>query len=202
MNQPNDTPAPSMPAASSAEIGEALKVLFNALPFQRGTDPATVVMAYVEALRGATLGSIKAGVSKFLRGECEGASPRYVPTPPELARIVRTAIVPGLVPEQRRIAPFRYSSEGERARMRLKMPMFRHAFGSQYLMDQLATANAAGVDAMIILANDWGIAIPEELHGQTNEMWQRARNQALSDIYRDPPPYMRRGRASADERAA
>ena len=194
------TPVPLMPA-SSAEIGEALKVLFNALPFQRGTDPATVVLAYVEALRGLSLDAIRAGVSKFLRGECD-VNPRYVPTPPELARIVRTAVVPERIPEHRRIEPFRYSNDGERARMRLKMPMFNHAVGSEQRMSELAAANAAGLDAMVILADKWGVAIPEDLHVQTNEDWHRARNQALAEMYRNPPPYMRRGNSSAKERVA
>src|SRR5690606_24604726 len=117
---------PSTPA-SSAEIGEALKVLFNALPFQRGTDPATVIMAYVEALRGVALDAIKAGISKFLRGECENVNHRFVPTPPELARIVRTAVIPARVPAARWIEPIR-RDVGERARMRLKVPMFQYAF--------------------------------------------------------------------------
>ncbi len=191
MNQTNASAEQSMPA-SSAEIGEALKILFNALPFQRGTDPELVVVAYAEALRGVSLDGIKAGISKFLRGECENVNHRFVPTPPELARIVRTTIVPFRVPEARRIEPFRYSSEGGRARMRLKMPMFSHAFPSQSMINELARANAAGLEAMMVLAGKWGIPIPDELNDQTEADWRRARIQALADIHRNPPPYARR----------
>lgn len=196
MNQTNHQ-TPSMPA-SSAEIGEALKILFNALPFQRGTDPEMVIVAYVESLRGVSLDGIKAGISKFLRGECESVNPKFVPTPPELARIVRTTVIPLRVPESRRITPSRSSSDGEKARMRLKFPMFKHAFPSKSMMDEMAKANAAGLDAMIVLADKWGIAIPDDLNGQTNDDWFRARNQAWADIHRNPPPFMRGKRNIGD----
>lgn len=168
-----------------------MKVLFNALPFQRGTDPATVIVAYVEALRGAGLDSIKAGISKFLRGDCEGVSMKFVPTPPELARIVRTAVVPSRIPEGRRIAPFRHPDDAARARMRLKFPMFRYAFGSG-LMDDLDRANRDGLEAMVMLAAKWGIPIPPELNDQTDADWRAARSRAWAEIERNPPPFMRR----------
>lgn len=179
--------------ASLAEISDALQMLFDALPFQRG-QADNAVAAYVEALRGMALDAIHTGIRKFLRGECADVSPRFVPTPPELARIVRTAIVPNRIPEERRIAPFRHTSDGERARMRLKMPMFRFAFGSG-LMDDLDRANRAGLGAMIALAGQWGVEVPPELldaldrDGERD--WQKARNQAWAEIERNPPPFMR-----------
>lgn len=186
----NQTTSPLTPA-SAAETSAALKVLFEAgLPFQRGVSADNVAMAYVEALHGASIDAIKAGIRKFLRGECESVSPKFVPTPPELARIVRTTIVPGRVPEARRIAPFRYSSDGERARMMLKVPMFRHAFPNPAMLAELDEANRAGMDAMILLAGRWGVAIPDELSSQTDADWRRAHNQAQAEISRNPPPYM------------
>lgn len=179
-----------------------MKVLFNALPFQRGTDPATVIMAYVESLRGVALDAIKAGISKFLRGECENVNPRYVPTPPELARIIRTTVIPSRIPAERQIAPFRYASEGERARMKLKMPMFSHAFPNETMMAELAQANAAGMEAMIVLAVKWGVPVPDGLNEQTDAHWHRARNQALAEIERNPPTFMRQMRSHDDFEAA
>lgn len=198
----NQISSPSTPA-SAAEISDALQILFDALPFQRGANSGNVAIAYIEALRGMTASAVTEGIRKFLRGDCEGVSPRFVPTPPELARIVRTAVVPSRVPEERRIAPFRHSSEGERARMRLKMPMFAYAFPNQSLIAELARANAAGLDEMVLLASKWGITIPDELINQTNADWHRARNLALAEIDRNPPPYMcvERARRRHDEAA-
>lgn len=182
---------PSKPA-SLAEISSALAVLFDALPFQRGARSDNAAVAYVEALRGLSVEAITEGIRKFLRGDCENVSLKFVPTPPELARIVRTTVVPARIPEARRIAPFRHASDGERARMNLKMPMFSHAFPNPTMMAELARANAAGMEAMIVLAHKWGIPIPDELNDQTDVDWHRPRNQALADIERNPPPYMRR----------
>lgn len=192
--------------ASFAEISDALRVLFDAgLPFQRGTKADGVALAYVEALRGMTLESIQAGIRKFIRGECENVSPRFVPTPPELARIARTAVVPARVPEDHRIAPFRQPGDGERARMKLKMPMFSFAFSSGR-MNELAEANRAGLGAMIALATEWGVEIPDEIFSipedRAEREWQSARNRALADIERNPPPCMRRRQSTNTEQAA
>lgn len=72
------------------------------------------------------------------------------------------------------------------------MPMFSHAFPNETLMAELAQANAAGMEAMILLAVEWGIPVPDELNGQTDAHWHRARNQALAEIERNPPTFMRR----------
>lgn len=195
----NQISSPSTPA-TVAETSAALSVLFDSgLPFQRGAKPETAALAYIEALRGMTLDAITAGIRKFLRGECEGVSMKFVPTPPELARIVRTAVVPSLIPRERRIAPFRHPDEAERARMRLKFPMFRYAFGSG-LMDDLDRANRDGLEAMVMLAAKWGIPIPPELSDQTDADWRAARSRAWAEIERNPPPFMR-GRRTFQEAA-
>lgn len=194
MNQITSRPA------SSVEISDALRVLFDAgLPFQRGAKADGVAMAYVEALQGMSIEGIQAGIRKFIRGECEDVSPRFVPTPPELARIVRTAVVPSRVPEERRIAPFRHSDSGERARMRLKMPMYDFAT-KHGRIDELAAANRAGMTAMIALAMSWGVPVPAELFDVPEQaaerQWHTARNRAWAEIEHNPPPFMR---GKADE---
>lgn len=190
--------------ASAAEISDALRVLFDGgLPFQRGVNPDNAAILYVEALRGFTAAGIRAGITKFIQGECEDVSLRFIPTPPELAKIVRTVIVPSRIPEDRRIAPFRHSSHGERDRMRLKMPMYNYAF-SNGLMDDLNKANREGMGAMIVLATKWGIAIPPELlsipDDEAEHQWHVARNRALAEIDRNPPPYRRH--ATREEKQA
>lgn len=183
--------------ASLAEISDALQVLFDALPFQRGAKTDNVAAAYLESLRGLSAEAINAGVRKFLRGECEGVSPRFVPTPPELAQIVRKTVVPSRVPEERRIAPFRPAVAGERERLRLKMPMWQAAFPSPERLDGLAKANAEGFGAMVVLASQWGVPVPQELldmpEAEAERQWRHARNQAWAEIERNPPPFMQRG---------
>lgn len=188
MNQTSSRPA------SSAEISDALRVLFEAgLPFQRGVKVDGVALAYVEAMTGFPVESIHAGIRKFLRGECEDVSPRFVPTPPELARIVRTAVIPVRIPAARWIEPIR-RDDGERARMRLKVPMFQYAF-ARGCMDLLAEANAQGFTAMAALATKWGIDIPEEFAGVQDDRiesdWRAARARAWNEIDRNPPPCIR-----------
>src|SRR6185312_3388420 len=119
---------------------------------------------------------------------------KYVPTPPELAKIVRTAVVVQRVPPQRQIAPTQTMPAGERARMRLKMPMLQHARATGRT-DELARANREGFAAMVALATSWGVPVPEELFAIPDEeaerQWHTARSRAWADIERNPPPFMR-----------
>lgn len=192
MNQTSHSSRP----ASAAEISEILRLLFDAnLPFQRGANVENVAMAYIEALRGTTLEAIQAGVRKFLRGECQDVSPRYLPTPPELARIVRTAVVQTRIPEERRIAPFRHPDDGAKARMRLKMPMWQYAL-KRGLMDRMVRANREGFAALVTLAIEWGIPIPEEMFAipdaEAERQWQLVRDRAWAEIERNSPPFLHR----------
>lgn len=180
--------------ASLAEISVTLKeLLFDALPFQRGKSDGAA-LAYVEALQGVSLEALRAGIGKFLRGECESVSPKFVPTPPELSRIVRSAAMPTRIPSERRLPAPVSVSDGERARMRLKMPMFQYAF-SHGKIDELAQANIAGMEAMILLASEWGVPIPDELadipSDQAERDWQTARRRAWASIEGNPPKFMR-----------
>lgn len=192
--------------ASLAEISAALQVLFDALPFHRGSKTDNVAAAYVESLRGCTAEAIDSGIRKFMRGECDDVSPRFVPTPPELARIVRSAVVQDRIPEHHRIAPHRNPLPGEKARMRLKMPMWEAAFGNGTRMDALAKANAEGLGAMVVLATAWGVPVPPELFDVPDEeaerQWRYARNSALSEIERRPPPYIVKGPPKSQSNAA
>jgi len=188
--------SPSSRPASAAEISEALQHLFDAnLPFQRAAKVENVAMAYIEALNGSTVDAIHAGIRKFLGGHCQDVSPRYIPTPPELARIIRSSVVPSRIPEERRIAPFRQSDGNERARLRLKVPMWRYAF-ERGLMDKLDRANRQGFGAMVALATEWGIPVPDELFAipedEAERQWSVARNRAWAEIERNPPPFLLR----------
>ncbi len=192
----NDQPSPP---ASIAEISEQMQLLFDALQFQRGTRADNVAASYVKALSGCTAEAIKAGVVKVLRGEVESINPRFVPTPPELARVIRTAVVQRRVPEERRLsAPPRPTVDGARARMRLKMPMYQAAEHNPVRIDQLAKANAEGLQAMILLASRWVVTIPAELYDvpieEGERLWRQARSRAWTEIEARPPPFLRHQR--------
>lgn len=184
--------------ASAAEISASLQVLFDALPFQRGTRTDNVALAYIEALRGMTLDAINAGIRKFLRGECDDVNPRFIPTPPELARIVRTAVVQHRVSQAveniKRVTM--REIPGERARMKLKMPLFQAAFGRGARMDELVRANESGFEAMVALAVRWGAPVADETMAALNspnaeQDWRAVRNRAWAAIEANPPPFMR-----------
>jgi len=166
--------------------------------FHPGVDPDKAMYGYMQALNGFTIDAIAAGVTKFLRGECEGVNPKFCPHPPELAQIVRTVVVPGrsarLAPEPQRLRIAVDPVPGERERMRFKMPMWRHAFECG-LMDKLDAANKAGFGAMVVLANNWGVPVPEELlfdEARTENEWRIAGNRARAAMEANPPPFMRR----------
>jgi len=189
-----------MRTASASEISAELDVLFTSgIPFQRGVAPDKIAVTYIASLQGCTAEAIRAGVMKFLRGECESVSDRFIPTPPELARIVRGAVVQTRIPEDHQLPPPRRAwVVGERERMRLKMPMFQAAWGSESRMDALAKANADGFGAMVVLATAWGVPIPPELlsmpEAEAERQWKAGRKAAWAEIEANPPPYLIRER--------
>jgi hypothetical protein len=166
--------------------------------FHPGVDPDKAMFGYMQALQGFTIEAIAAGILKFLRGECEGVNPKYCPHPPELAQIVRTAVVPNRIPQERRIVHHTQLLPGEKARLRLKVPLWQAAENNPDRLNELARANAAGFGAMVVLASKWRVPVPQELldmpEDQAEREWHRARNNALAAIEADPPPYMRNKR--------
>lgn len=164
--------------------------------FHPGVDPDKAMYGYMQALNGFTLDAIAAGITKFLRGECEGVNPKFCPHPPELAQIVRSAVVQSRVHQPQLPKPERTWVAGECERMRLKMPMWHYAFHAG-LVDDLDRANRAGFGAMVVLAQKWGIPIPHELlldEAQTERDWRLAGNRARAALAASPPPFMRRWR--------
>lgn len=154
------------------------------------------MFGYMQAMQGFSIEAIAAGIQKFLRGECDGVNPRYCPHPPELAQIVRTAVVPSRIPAERQVPKFEPPPlPNARLRMRLKFPMWRAAVGSKERMDELAVANAEGFAAMVALAAKWGVPVPDEFNDIPEEelerQWHQARRIVLAEIERNPPPYLR-----------
>lgn len=176
------------------------------LPFQRGADPDTAMMAYVGSLAGITRDAIAAGIAKFLRGDVEGVSVKFVPTPPELARIVRSAVVQNRIPPSHQISAKPPMMSDERARMKLKMALFKAGQGSQGRTQELQKALVSFEDA-IALAQEWGVTVPEDVWEEFNsagsdDRWRKAKARALREMERNPPPFMRGRRPNQFEDAA
>lgn len=187
--------------ASSAQIAEALDILFKSMRFHPGVDPEKATFGYMQALAGFSIEAIAAGITKFLRGECADVNPKFCPHPPELAQIVRSAVVQSRVSQAVETIKRVHVQEvpGERARMRFKMPMWRHAWDCG-LMDELDAANRAGFGAMVVLAQKWGVEIPEELLAdevRTETDWRIAGDRARAAMEANPPPFMKRRNRAA-----
>ena len=185
--------------ATADQISEALKVLFRSMRLPPGSDPDKAVIGYMTALVGLPIEAINRGIQRFLRGECNDVSPKFCPYPPELAKICRTtryiSVVPA--PEPRGYVPANQEMPGARDRMRLKMPMY--AFAQRHgLTNELDEANRAGFGAMVVLATNWGIEIPQELleRPDAEEEWRCARNRVWAEIERNPPPFMRKKKSA------
>lgn len=178
-----------------------MQILFNSMRFPPGVDASKAIDGYHLALRGFTAEAIAEGIAKFLRGECADVNPKFCPHPPELAQIVRSAVVQHRVSQAVDTIKRIHVQEvpGERERMRLKMPMWRYAFETGR-MEELDAANRAGFEAMAVLAQKWGVPIPEELLAdiaRTENDWRIAGNRARAAMEANPPPFMRRRKSAA-----
>jgi hypothetical protein len=78
----------SLRPATSGEIVKTLSALFVALPPRKGKFD-DLVDAYQIALNGCSYAGLKTTVFRAMRGEVEGLSETFGPTPPELAKAVR-----------------------------------------------------------------------------------------------------------------
>ena len=165
------------------------------MPFPKGTDPEKAVGGYIAALHGFPIDAIALGIRRFIRGECKDVSAKFCPHPPELANIIRTTryIAAPQPQEPRGYVSAKQELPGASERMRLKMPLFNAAFGNKERMDQLDRANREGFGAMVVLATNWGVPIPQELldRPDAEDEWRRAHNRAWASIEANPPPFMR-----------
>lgn len=80
-------PGPSRPI-TDMDLSSALAKLFHSLPPRKG-NLAELADGYKIALNGCTVHGLTEAVYLYIRGEIEGQSVSYAPTPPELSRAVR-----------------------------------------------------------------------------------------------------------------
>lgn len=179
----------------------AITAMLNSFPQQGATDGETLLKTYSAVLRDTGSQAIIEASQRFVTGEVAGQSKTFSPSVAEFYTEVRR--IDELLPYRNRPAlpspakTERQMSASEGQRMRLKVPMWRYAF-EHGLINQLAEANRTGMAAMIVLATNWGIPVPEALFAipddEAERQWQLARNRAWAEIERNPPPFLRRQR--------
>ena len=79
--------------ATDRQIGDALAIMFAAFPASGTADEATGelrIRAYALALEGVTADGLRKAVKNILQGNSDHDG-RFVPTPPELAKMARFA---------------------------------------------------------------------------------------------------------------
>lgn len=172
--------------------------MLNSFPRQASSDIQGLLLTFDEDLNGIASAAIVEAAENFRRGLVEGQSLDYAPSSARFCAEARR--IHDLLPYRNRKAlpapaandrPYGDDARAK-ARMRLKMPMFAAAMAKgPAAMNDLAKANAEGVESMILLAASWGIAIPEQLDGATDDEWISARNRALHRMEMDPPPFLR-----------
>lgn len=167
------------------------------------------MLTYDEDTTGIPDQAIIETAQRFRTGVVKGQNTTY---PPSIADFcIEAKRMAELIPfrgRQSLPAPTRYQPQptpNERARMRLKMPMWQFA-NTMGRMDELAAANRAGMNAMIVLAQAWGIEIPPALldipDGEAEHQWRTARNRAWAEIERNPPTFLRKNGYQQFEDAA
>lgn len=77
-------------SATSDELVDGLQVLFAALPSANAGEAIELRMrAYLLALSGTPAVALRDAVKKILQGTAGLENPKFVPTPPELAKVCR-----------------------------------------------------------------------------------------------------------------
>jgi hypothetical protein len=153
-------------------------------------------LTYSQALTGVPDQAIAETVRRFVTSQVPGQSATFAPSVAEFVREARRVPIDRVsLPKPERELSV---DDAAKARLRLKMPMYRYATECN-LMPQLDAANRAGFSAMIALADRWGIPIPEELLALPGDVaerqWDEARRMAWIEIERNPPPFLRKQRA-------
>lgn len=178
--------------------------MLNAFP-QSTADIRGLLLTYDEALTGLDDGSVCATAAKFVRGEVSGQNKTFAPSIAEFRDEVRKTPVPGrLAISPPQLEAYRHVDAKERARMRLKVPLYDYAI-EHGKADELAKALDEGFNATAALAANWGVSIPVEFSempsGSIESEWRAARNRAWAEIDRNPPPFIRRREREASRRS-
>lgn len=75
--------------ASLAQASAALKPLFSGFPIQVSAKPEEVAGTYLRSVEGYSQAAIEKAVDRLIRGEVEGVSPAFMPSPAQVSQACR-----------------------------------------------------------------------------------------------------------------
>lgn len=145
------------------EVGKML----NAFPQQATANIKGLLLTYDEDTIGIEDQAIVEAAIRFRRGLVEGQNKTFAPSIAEF--ITEARRIADLLPYRGRASlpppprePFRHDDAKTRIRMGFKMSVLSAglALGKA---DDVARANAKGLDELMALGQLWGVPIPEEL---------------------------------------
>jgi hypothetical protein len=195
--------------ATQIETSMEIERLFGILPLSRGQEYDKIMPEFVRVCVPFEASHVREAVDRFIDGETADGPYRTAPKVPEFAAMVReirtkhgAAADQALKAAQRALPAPSYAetSPGEKSRMALKMPMWKAAENNPARCKALAKANAEGLEAMVVLAVEWGVPIPPSLYEPSLEVaaqrWNTARNRIQASLEGSPPPYLRNRQAA------
>jgi hypothetical protein len=177
---------------------QAITAMVNSFPQASAAERKALLLTFEKGLGGVPDRAISETAMGFIRNEIPHQSATFAPSVAEFVQAARRVPIERVsLPKPERELSV---DDAAKARLRLKMPMYRHAAECN-LMPQLDAANRAGFSAMIALADRWGVPIPEELLALPGDVaerqWEEARRMAWIEVERNPPPFLRRQRSQA-----
>jgi hypothetical protein len=174
---------------------QAITAMVNSFPQASAAERKALLLTYEKALGGVPDQAISRTAAAFIRNEIPHQSATFAPSVAEFVQAARRVPIERIsLPKPER----EYSiDDAAKARLRLKMPMYRYATECN-LMPELDAANRSGFSAMIALADRWGVEIPEELLTMPGDVaerqWDEARRMAWVEVERNLPPFLKRQR--------
>jgi len=143
--------------------------MLNSFPQQGATDSETLLKTYRAVLGDIGSQAIVEAAQKFVTGDVKGQSLTFAPSVAEFVQEARR--IDALIPyRDRKLLSSKPKPEiridrAEEARMRLRLPMLREAMRRGQI-DRVQRANTEGLAALVTLAKEWEIPVPEEVRTQ------------------------------------
>jgi hypothetical protein len=148
----------------------AITAMLNSFPQGQATDQELLLRTYEAVLRDVSSEAITETAERFSGNRVTGQSDTFAPSVAQFATEARR--MDGLIPYRNRprLAPperahHHFDDPKTRIRMGFKMSVLSAGIGLKRV-DEVARANAEGLDSLMALAQQWGVPIPEELFNQ------------------------------------